>query len=206
MAKYTNTRSSLIKFMLIVGLIVAVFSVISDNLPYLGDGVTILEFIISYLDIMINSLPMWFILALLVGYLFAKDMKEAAFLGSIYTIASITFYFFYKVDTIPLPFKEQAIIYAIWFGTSAIGGILGGSLGFLSKKSKYALLILLGGLVFQLLVNGKDSWGDIVGISQNLTYCLVILVISLYLVIFAFKRNRDQNVEYLKGDGSYDVL
>jgi hypothetical protein len=45
-AKYTDTRSSLIKFTLIVGLIVAVFSVISDNLPYLGDGVTILKFII----------------------------------------------------------------------------------------------------------------------------------------------------------------
>jgi hypothetical protein len=58
----------------------------------------------------------------------------------------------------------------------------------------------------QLLVNGKDSWGDIVGISQNLTYCLVILVISLYLVIFAFKRNRDHNAEYLKGHGSYDEL
>jgi hypothetical protein len=143
---------------------------------------------------------MWFILAMLVGYLFAKDMKEAAYLGSIYTLASITFYFFvghfYKDDTIPIPFKEQAIIYAIWYGTSAIGGILGGSLGFLTKKSKYALLVLMGGVVLQLLVNGEDSWGDIVGISQNLTYCLVILVISLYLVIFAFKRNRDptQNI------------
>lgn len=79
-------------FTLIVGLIVAIFSVISDNLPYIADGVTTLEFIISYLAVLINSLPMWFILAILVGYVFARSFKEAALLGTIYTIVAITFY------------------------------------------------------------------------------------------------------------------
>jgi len=49
-------------FTLIVGSIVGFISVISDNLPKLADDVTVLEFIISYLAITINSLPMWFIL------------------------------------------------------------------------------------------------------------------------------------------------
>ena len=80
-------------FTLIVGLFVGFFSIISDNLPYLGDGVTVLEFIISYLAVMINSLPMWFILAMIVGYIFAMNIKESALLGAIYTSTAITFYF-----------------------------------------------------------------------------------------------------------------
>jgi hypothetical protein len=70
-------------FTLILGLVVAYLSVVSDNLPYLGDGVTVLEFFISYPTVMINSLPMWFIYAMLVGYLFAKGIKGAALLGTI---------------------------------------------------------------------------------------------------------------------------
>ncbi|WP_223596766.1 hypothetical protein [Neobacillus bataviensis] len=86
-------RRKFISFTFIVGLIVAFFSVISDNLPYLRDGATVIELIISYLAVMINSLPMWFILAMIVGYMFARNIREAAILGAIYTISAISFYF-----------------------------------------------------------------------------------------------------------------
>lgn len=179
----------------IVGSIVGFFSVISDNLPYLSDGVTVLEFIISYLAITINSLPMWFILAMLVGYLFANNISKAALLGSIYTICAITFYFaieqFYKDAAVSSSFKEQALVYAIWGGASAIGGILGGITGFLLKKTPYALLSLLVGLFLQLFVNGTFSWGNVVGIAQNVTFCLMIVSIVFYIVIV--KRKKETN-------------
>jgi len=179
----------------IVGSIVGFFSVISDNLPYLADGVTVLEFIISYLAITINSLPMWFILAMLVGYLFANNISKAALLGSIYTICAITFYFaighFYIDAAVSSSFKEQSLVYVIWGGASAIGGILGGITGFLFKKTPYALLVLLVGLILQLFVNGTYSWGNVVGIAQNVTFCLIIISIVFYIVIV--KRKKEPN-------------
>lgn len=182
-----------VTFTLIVGLIVAIFSVISDNLTFLGDGITVLEFVISYLAVMINSLPMWFIVAMLVGFIFARNIKKAALLGAIYTITAITIYFvirYFYIDvpvTVTISIKELAISYVNWYGASTIGGISGGIVGFLIKKTPYALLILLGGLILQLFVYGTSSWSDIVGIAQNVTFCLMIVSIFIYLVIV--KRN-----------------
>lgn len=180
----------------IVGSIVGVFSVISDNLPYLADDVTALEIVISYLAVMINSLPMWFILAMLVGFIFARSIKEAILLGAIYTITAITFYFligyFYMDAPVPISLKAKAVIYANWYGASVIGGFIGGVVGFLFKKTPYALLILLVGLILQLVVNGAFSWGNIVGIAQNVTFCLMIVSIVFYIVII--KRRKERNM------------
>ncbi|OFD51779.1 hypothetical protein BWGOE3_09240 [Bacillus mycoides] len=174
-------------FTLILGLVVAYLSVVSDNLPYLGDGVTVIEFFISYLAVMINSLPMWFIYAMLIGYLFAKDIKGAALLGTIYTLTAISFYFvisnFYTDVSIQLSFKEMVIVFVSWYGASTVGGIFGGIVGFLLKKTPYALLILLSGLILQLFVNGTRSWGHMVGIAQNVTFILMILSIFVYLTL-----------------------
>jgi hypothetical protein len=170
-----------------LGLIVGAFSVVSDNLPDLRDGVTISEFFVSYLAIMINSLPIWFLFAMFVGYIFANNIKEAAFSGAIYTVTAITFYFligyFYDPMPVQISFKEQIIAYLTWSGASAIGGILGGVVGFFVKKSPFVLLILLLGLILQLVVNGTWSWNDIVGVSQNITFCIMIVGIMLYVIL-----------------------
>ncbi len=185
--KYSGHWRSFILFTCIVGFIVGYFSVLSDNLPDVSEGVTYLKFFISYLAVMINSLPMWFILAMFVGYIFARDVQKAVLLGALYTITAITFYFvigyFYQDVLVTISFQEQAVAYATWYGASAIGGILGGVLGFFMKKTSYALLPLAVGLILQLFVNGKSSWSDVVGIAQNITYCLMIGSIVMYIVI-----------------------
>ncbi len=187
---------SFIIFTLVVGLIVGIFSVISDNLPIIADGVTVFEFVISYLAVMINSLPMWFILAMLVGYVFASNIKKAVLLGVIYTVTAITFYFvigyFYQGEGSPvLSIKEWAADYMTWVGWSVVGGFFGGSVGFLVKKTPYALLILFVGIIFQLFLYGTSSWRDIVGISQNVTFCLMVVSIVFYIVIV--KRKKEPN-------------
>jgi predicted branched-subunit amino acid permease len=105
----------------------------------------------------------------------------------------------YEVRAVPISFKEQIIAYVIWFGASSVGGIIGGLIGFIMKRTPYALLTLLIGLIMQLIVNGKSSWRDIVGISQNVTYCLMIFSIIFYLVIVKrmkeLKRNVESNLE-----------
>ena len=191
--------SRFIIFTLVVGLIVGIFSVISDNLPNIADGVTTLEFVISYLAVMINSLPMWFILAMLVGYVFARSFKEAALLGTIYTLVAMTFYLtilYFNVDLpVDIPaqsFKEQVFSYAIWYGASFVGGFIGGSVGFLVKKTPYALLILFVGITFQMFLYGTSSWGNIIGIALNVTFCLMSVCIVFYIVFV--KRKKEPKV------------
>jgi hypothetical protein len=158
----------------IVGSIVGVFSVISDNLTYLADDVTALEIVISYLAVMINSLPMWFILAMLVGFIFARSIKEAVLLGAIYTTTAITFYFligyFYMDAAVPISLKAKAVVYANWYGASVIGGFIGGAVGILFKKTPYALLVLLVGLILQLFLNGTFSWGTLSVLHKMLLF------------------------------------
>ncbi|MEH7548478.1 hypothetical protein, partial [Neobacillus vireti] len=185
--EYRENWKRFIIFTLVVGLNVGIFSVISDNLPDLNNGVTVFEFIISYLAVMTNSLPIWFIVAMFVGYLFADNIKDASILGALYTISAITYYFvighFYTDSAISVSLKEQAVTYATWYGASAIGGILGGIVGYLIKKTPFSLLTLLLGLFLQLFVNGKSSWSDIVGIAQNITYYVMIVSIIIYIGI-----------------------
>jgi hypothetical protein len=193
--EYKGNWRSFIIFTLVIGLTVGIFSVISDNLPNIADGITVLEFVIFYLAVMINSLPMWFILAMLVGYVFARSIKEAILLGVIYTFTAITFYFvigyFYTDIPVPISIKEWALDYMTWVGGSVVGGFVGGSVGFLVKKTPYALLILFVGIIFQMFLYGRSSWGDIVGISQNVTFCIIIVSIVFYIVIV--KRNKEPN-------------
>ena len=80
--------------------------------------------------------------------------------------------------------------YLSWFGASAIGGLFGGVIGFLVKKSCYPLLILMLGLILQLFVNGKGSWNNVLGIAQNCTFCLIIVGIIIYLFYQKLEKNK----------------
>lgn len=183
----TNLRHwvRFIIFTITLGLIVGLFSVVSDNLPYTEKGITVTQFFISYIAVMINSLPMWFIFATIVGYIFGRTGKEAALVGTVYTIIAISFYFllsnFYVNAHVTFSLKEQLTIFITWYGTSLLGGIIGGLTGFLMKTKPSILLIIPAGLILQLFMNGARSWNDIIGISQNITFCLMILFILLYL-------------------------
>ncbi|MDN4523920.1 hypothetical protein [Fictibacillus fluitans] len=177
-------RKRFVLYTLIVSIIFGIFSVISDHLPNLRDGVTPLEFIISYLAIMINSLPTWFIIAMVTGYLFASTIKESILFGAICILCAITSYFVIGqlYSGIPVAtLKEWVLIYINWFGMSLLGGMIGGCAGFLLKRTPYVLLIVLSGLLLQLYLNGASSWSDVVGIAQNVTFCLMIVGIILYL-------------------------
>lgn len=190
---YRGNWKRFIIFTLTIGLLVGFFSVKSDNLPYFGGDteIPIYEIVLSYLAVMINSLPMWFIVAMIVGYLFGRNIKESVLFGAIYTVIAISFYFvighFYSELTIPLPFIEQIRIKATWYGTSIVGGLLGGIAGFLLQKTPYILLILPMGIILQLFLYGTSSWSGIIGIAQNVTFCLMIISIVGYLITVKIK-------------------
>jgi len=191
---YTNLRHwvRFIIFTIILSLIVGFFSVVSDNLPYIDNSITVTQFLISYIAVMINSLPMWFIFTTIIGYIFGRTGKEAVLVGPVFTIFAISFYFllgnFYLNAHITFTFKEQISIFVIWYSASLAGGIIGGLTGYLVKTRPYILLIIPAGLILQLLINGTRSWNDIIGISQNITFCLMILFILFYLLMTRAKK------------------
>lgn len=193
--KQNNAKrwKSFILFSVVVGLIVGFFSVVSDHSPYFGEGsnVSATETIMSYLASMINSLPMWFIIAMIVGYLYGSNLIEGILFGAIYTTIAITFYFIlgsiYEETTMALSSKEIITVFITWYGASIIGGCIGGAAGFLVKKTPYVLLVLPLGLTLQLYLHGLRSWSNVVGIAQNLTFCMMI-ILSLWL--FVSKRKK----------------
>lgn len=161
----------------------------------------VLEIVITYLAVMINSLPVWFIIAMIIGYKFGRNIKEALFFGAFYTIIAITFYFlfdyiyesFFYEGVIPVAtsFKDQIKFYAEWYGVSTAGGLVGGALGYLFKKNRFVLLFLVLGITLQLFVNGARSWSNLIGIAQNVSFCLMITSIFIYLAI-VWRKNRNK--------------
>lgn len=179
-------KSEFIFFSIIIGIIVAIFSVISDHIP---DDMSILQSFIYYLASVINSLPMWFIIAMFVGYRYASNIKSAMVFGMSYSLWTILLYLLIAKlyedtpENISVTMFQQLLSYLTWLGASAVGGLFGGAMGFLLKKSFYPLLILLVGIVLQLFVNGKESWNDLIGILQNATFCIMIAGIMIFIIL-----------------------
>lgn len=194
--KYKINWKRFIVFSLVIGFVVGLFSVKSDYLTYFGESgkISVFDIVLSYLAVMINSLPMWFIVAMIVGYLFGKNVRGGIMLGAIYTVIAVTFYFvigsFYDDALIQVSFKEQIGTFASWYGASVIGGCIGGGVGFLFKKTPYVLLILIFGLIIQLIVNGTGSWNNIVGVAQNVTFSLLIVCIVYFLITAKMRKQR----------------
>ncbi|MBA2174840.1 hypothetical protein H0266_08040 [Halobacillus locisalis] len=180
-----------------IGLLMSVFSVASDHLPYVGEEVSFVQSIIMYLAVLINSLSFWFIYSMIVGYKFAENLKEAALFACLSVICSITFYLvigsFYEDHAFTSSLLEKLKNFGSWYAPSIVGGIAGGTTGYLTKRNRYTLSLLGAVLLFQLLINGSTSWGNAVGLATNLTFCAVLLITTAYLVYISVPRNRFQN-------------
>jgi len=186
-------------FTLVVGGIVAVFSVMSDHLP-LVTSMTTPELMVSYVAIMLNSLPGWFIMAMVVGYVFGTRTRQAAYFGSLYIVSSITMYFvighFYndQPDSVVWGLKDILYTFITWYGASVVGGIIGGIVGFLFTKKPFVLVTLPAGLLLQLFLNGTRGWSDVLGMAQSVTYCLII--ISVFIYFFRLKTLKNKKVKH----------
>ncbi|TGB03684.1 hypothetical protein [Halobacillus salinus] len=163
-----------ILYTLLAAMIMAGFSVGSDDLPYVGADIPFFYSVYVYLAVTINSLAFWFILSMVPGLIHAANLKESILFGGIFAVAAITFYFMFG------GFPNNAII---WYGISSLGGTIGGATGYLAKRNKYILLLLIPGFFLQLLRNGTNSWNHAIGIAHNLTICVAILFISIYIIL-----------------------
>jgi len=195
---YKNHKNKLwfILYVIIIGGATAILSVISDNLQfiYLDGPITTSRFIVSYLAIMFNSLPIWFLLAMITGRIFGKNIKSAAIYSTIYTLTSITIYFVIGSsysggpNILALGLKSLAYVLITWYGASVLGGFLGGIIGFVFRSKPYVLLIFPAGVILQLCINGTHAWEDRLGIAQSITYCLMLVISLWYFYILNKKK------------------
>ncbi|MFB8424903.1 hypothetical protein ACFC4S_23080 [Priestia megaterium] len=196
MHKKQKNKLWFILYALFLGGATAILSVISDNLQfiYLDGPITTPRFIISYLAIMFDSLPIWFLLAMITGRIFGKNIKSAATYSTIYTLIAITIYFVIGSsysggpNILALGLKSLAYVLITWYGASVLGGILGGITGFVFRSKPYVLLIFPAGVILQLCINGTRAWVDTIGIAQSTTYCLMLAISLWYFYILNKKK------------------
>lgn len=133
---------------------------------------------------------------MIVGYKFAENLKEAALLACLSVICVITFYLvigsFFEDHAFTSSLLEKLKNLGSWYAPSILGGIVGGATGYLTKRNRYTLSLLGAVLLFQLLINGSWSWGNSVGLATNLTFCVMLLITTVYLVYISVPRNRFQ--------------
>ncbi len=172
-----------IGYIMVVGIIVGIFSVISDLLPYQPDN--FIEIVISYLAVLINSLIVWFALSMSVGYLFGHSFKQATLLGAAFTFFAITVYFvmgnLFNDFGPKISVHDLFMVYVKWYLAAIAGGVIGSIFGFLAKKHPVTLLVLVGGMILQLIINGTYSWQNPVGLAQNITYSFSAVFLLFYL-------------------------
>lgn len=161
------------RHLLVVAIVVGLLSVVSDNLPSREAGVSVAQEVVAYLAVMANSLPVWFALAMVAGHLFGATFRTAALVGSLQAVAAIGVYLGLGQvhDTVVgSSVSLQVSTLVTWGGAAAVGGAVGGIVGWLARRTRRALLVLAGGLVLQLILYGPDSWTHPVGAAQNLTF------------------------------------
>jgi len=191
-----------ILYTLLVGTAVAYFSVVSDNVPYVKDDFAIWHWVYYYLAMMINSLPVWFLIAMLTGRLFGKRPLASAAYGMVYTIYAITLYMFWGQLTteqshVSYTLSELLSILFSWYGTSLAGGIIGGFFGYYSRRSNWVWLPVMAGLLLQLWLYGIHSWQNPLGMAQNSTLVFMIL----FLIVYVYRKRKKHPSEDIESSG-----
>jgi len=193
--KRQNNKAWFFLYTLLIGGTAAILSVVSDNIRYMIGHITLSHFFISYIAITFNSLPVWLLLAMAVGRIFGKSIKNAAVYGAIYTLATITLY--YVIGTLYSGISlfssgSEGSLYVLvsWYVASVLGGILGGVTGFVFKRKPYILLIFPVGVIFQLCINGTRAWIDAISIAQSTTYCLMLVISLWYFYILKWRKEK----------------
>jgi hypothetical protein len=118
---------------LILGSIVGWLSYVSDIISTFKNDLNLFSFLLAYAAIMINSLPVWFIIAMFIGYIFGNNPKESSIFGMIFTVVANTFYLVIseslielsKGVTITIGSQIKPYIFG-WYLTSICGGAFGG--------------------------------------------------------------------------------
>jgi O-antigen ligase len=167
-------------FTIIVGLVVGFFSMISDSLPY--QDVTFYDTTIRFTAELLNDLAVWLGLSVLVGYLFCRSIKQAAFMGAGFAVFTIVIYFLFGLLGLDreLDIGNFAQHMIEWSLIAAAGGMIGGLIGFISRQYP-SILLLYAVIVAWRLVMRWDAWQSPASALGNVVLIVIVLASVVYV-------------------------
>jgi hypothetical protein len=169
-------------FTIIVGLVVAFFSTISDTLPY--QDITFYDMAVRFTAELLNDLAVWLGLAVIAGYLFCRSIKQAIFIGGSFAVFTIVLYFLFGLLSIEreLEIGSFAAHVIEWSLIAAAGGIVGGLIGFISRKYP-SMLLLYAAVVAWRLAMRWDAWQSPASALGNIVLIFIVLATVAYVAI-----------------------
>ncbi|MDB5185549.1 MAG: hypothetical protein JWL85_72 [Candidatus Saccharibacteria bacterium] len=166
---------------------------LSDTSPSQTIGLSFLEIITIFIAGLLNNQIIWFVLAILVGYAFCRSAKQAATAGAGFAVFAIVMYLFFSFmfgahapqsnSTTPINLITLLARTAEWLLLSAIGGTVGGLVGFTARTRPGVLLVLPLFIVARLALNGVFSWQSPISAIQNIVFVLIGLFSIAYTLL-----------------------
>jgi hypothetical protein len=206
MKNITKSKTKMIAYMIVVGIMLGWFSVISDNIPYDTSRYRAIELVPYILGGTINNSAILFLFSTILGYKFCSSLKQAMLAGAAFTIYSFSLYFL--IDALVPAFQEAStptdhqdgsvnlINYLQWYLASMLGGITGSATGYLAQTRPIAWIVPVAFIVFQLARAGQWTWHEPIGLSQNILLILIALGIGVYAVYKVNKKSETSQGVY----------
>jgi putative Ca2+/H+ antiporter (TMEM165/GDT1 family) len=180
----------MVAYVLISSILLAIFSTISDRIPFQTAGRPPLELALYVLGGVFNNLAIWYLLAVLFGYHFGRSWPQAVLGAALYIIFAITLYFI--ASALATPEARGGLSLPLpWYLASAAGGAAGGATGFLAQRQRVAWLAPVAFIVIQVVRYGARVWQRPVDVAQN----VLLLLIATTIAIYAATRPRERRFE-----------
>lgn len=136
--QHKGSQREYIIFTLLASIIIGYFSIISDHLfPILsgGNAESLMVKIWVFLAVILNDFAMWLLLTTLIGWRYGTKLHVAIFRGILFAVFAIFIYLVLTPVLYPGDSRAKDIGgYIVWFGLSAIGGAVGGAMGYFAQK------------------------------------------------------------------------
>lgn len=158
-----------------LGLGVGMASAITDQVPYDVSGLSLLSTTGYFVFGVVNSFVVWFTVPFLLGYFFARSIRQALAIGSGFMIMALWGYFLFGLasERVSQDFLQVASIALQWLGIAITGGVAAGWLGMLARKRVPMLLILLFPVGVELLRRGALGWRGGLNAAENAVFLAV---------------------------------
>ena len=186
--KNTSVRRFTI-YTLLVGATIGYYSALSDSmLPW--EEQTAWQTFNYAISNILNDFVLWFVVAIITGYIFTKTWRRATFYGAIICLYAIGVYLVCNQLASNSSAAFDIIGLGVFIIMAIIGGALGGLIGHVMKKYPVVLVAPLGFTVYRIYGALPKTWSSPIGLPRNIFLCTVVVLICAYWILLIYRRLR----------------